>query len=414
MKTINQLFINGKGYICFLLKWTLLSLLVGIIGGVIGSLFHICIDWVTEYRAAHRWVICLLPVGGTAIAAMYGIFRKKGRLDTNRVFEAVKTEESVPLILTPLIFIGAAITHFFGGSAGREGAALQLGGSIGYNLGKLTRLNKRDVRIMVMAGMSAVFSALFGTPLTAAVFAMEVTCVGIMHYAALVPCVIAAIAATQTAQFFHISPVHFDTVFLPEVTTGVLLKTALLAVLCAIVSILFVLSIKGCEKYAKKWIPNAYLRGAAGGAAIILFTLIFGYDYNGAGMDIVGKALAGEAVFWAFLLKILFTAITISAGFKGGEIVPAFFVGSTFGCVAAGLIGLDPALGAAIGFVSVFCGAVNCPGASVFLAAEVFGTQTLLPMALACAVSFMMSGYFSLYSSQSFLFSKTEEKRLEP
>ncbi len=350
-------FKNSFCYLKSLLKWILVAMVVGLAGGVVGSIFHISVDYVTELRGENPWVIYLLPVGGLVIAAMYRIFKSKGKLDTNRVLEAVKTEEKVPLILTPLIFISTVITHFLGGSAGREGAALQLGGSIGYNIGKAFRLNQKDKHIIVMSGMSAVFAALFGTPITAAFFALEVVRVGVMYYAGLVPCILAAIVAYGVSLGFGVSSVRFTNVTFPELSADILWRVMALALLCALVSILFCTAIKQCENYGKKIMPNRYFRGFVGGAILVLLTLLVGnHDYNGAGMNIITEAVGGQAKVEAFLLKIVFTAITIAAGFRGGEIVPTFFIGSTFGCVAGGMLGLDPGFAAAVGLL--LCSAV--------------------------------------------------------
>lgn len=407
---------DSLAYIKTLLKWIFVSLIVGLIGGSVGSVFHIAIDFVTEYRTEHDWVLYLLPAGGLVLAALYGLCKRFGKLDTNRVLDAVKTEEKVPFVMAPLIFISTVVTHFVGGSAGREGAALQLGGSIGYNTGKALRLDKKDLHIAVMTGMSAVFAALFGTPLTAAVFALEVVSVGVSYYAALVPCVFAAIVGSRLALSFGLHPVHFAGVLIPEISWISVGQVIVLAVLCALVSILFCVSIKKCEHITEKLLPNRYVRGLVGGALILLVSLFINlltgsFDYNGAGMDVITRAIMeGSARPEAFILKILLTAMTISVGFKGGEIVPAFFIGSTFGCVVGSLLGLDAGFAAAIGFTSLFCGAVNCPLASTILALEVFGREGILLFALACSISFMMSGRFSLYKSQKIVYSKIEDR----
>ncbi len=396
-------------YIKTFLKWSAISLLVGTVGGVVGSLFHKCIDLATEARGEFSWLVFLLPVGGIVICALYSL--TKTRVDTNRVIESVRGNRNVPWYMAPLIFVSTVITHLLGGSAGREGAALQLGGSIGYNLGKLVRLGESDLHIIVMSGMSAVFAALFGTPLTAIFFALEVTSVGIMYYAGLLPCVVSALLASVIAKAFGLSPVRFDFVEFPSLGAGVIIKTVVLAVLCAFVCILFCTALQKCEHYSEKLIKNKYLRAFTGGAVIVILTVLLGtYDYNGAGMNVIENAMRGEAGTEAFLLKIIFTAITIAAGFKGGEIVPAFFVGSTFGCVAAALLGLPGGYGAAIGFVALFCGVVNCPVASVLLALEVFGADSVLLFVLVCGVTYMMSGYCGLYTSQKIIYSKLEAK----
>lgn len=400
-------------YLFTFAKWIIAAALVGGIGGVIGSLFHICVDFATETRELHSRLIYLLPLGGLIIVGLTKLLKSEGVMNTNKVIDAVRTDNKVPLLMAPLIFVSTVITHLFGGSAGREGAALQLGGSIGYNLGRLIRLNKRDMHIIVMAGMSAVFTALFGTPITAAVFALEVASIGVMYYAALIPCITASITAYAISGMFGIPPVRFAVTF-PEITAAIIIKTVIIAFACALASIFFCTIIHKTEKLAEKHVKNTYLRAFAGGVLIVIMTLAIGsYDYNGAGMNIIKSAMSGNANPEAFIIKIVFTAVTIAAGFKGGEIVPAFFVGSTLGCTLASLLSFEPSAGAALGFISVFCGAVNCPIASVFLAIEVFGGQCPLMFMLACAVSYVFSGYSSLYKSQKFVYSKLEAKFID-
>lgn len=414
MGVIKDGFKFSMEYVRVFLKWLIIATVVGMIGGLLGSAFHTCVDYVTELRVEKSFIIYFLPIGGIVIAAMYRMFHSKGRIDTNRVIEAVRENKKVPLVMIPLIFVSTVITHMLGGSAGREGAALQLGGGIGYNLGKLLKLNEKDMHIIIMSGMSSVFAALFGTPLTAAVFSLEVISVGVLNYAGLLPCLIASVTAYQISLMFGILPVRFDTVIFQGITSSVIIKVTILALLCAVLSIAFCTAIKKCEQYMDRFIRSCYLRAFAGGGIIVVLTLLCKcYDYNGAGMDIISRAILGEAKPEAFILKILFTAITIAAGFKGGEIVPSFFIGSTFGCVAAPFIGLDASFGAAIGFVALFCGVVNCPVASMLLALEVFGAEGILYFAIACAISYMMSGYFGLYKSQKIVYSKLDAEYID-
>lgn len=394
-------------------KWLFFAALVGVVGGAVGTLFHECLDFVTEVRTENKWLVFFLPIATLVIAFLYLVFKGKDKLNTNGVIEAVQTDRKVPIIMAPLIFVSALISHLFGASVGREGAALQIGGSIGYNVGKIFKLGKTDLHIIVMIGMSALFAALFGTPLTAAVFAIELACVGTIRYAALLPCVISAIIGSQIAAFFGVSPIAFHDISFVPLSIYSIIRVSILALLCALVSIIFCVSISKSKKYMSKLLPNAYLRGFVGGVIIVLLTVILRtYDYNGAGMDVVSLALSGEARPEAFLIKIIFTAICIAAGFKGGEIVPLLFIGSTFGCVAGDILGLSPDFAAAIGFVSVFCGAVNCPLASMFLAIEVFGTDSLLLFALACGISYMMSGNFGIYKSQKIFYSKYMDEEI--
>ncbi len=403
---------NPLNYIKVFLKWIIISLLIGIVGGFLGSIFHECIDIVTNIRLNNKWVIFLLPLGGLVIALIYSHTRKK--IDTNCVIDAIKTDSDVPWYMMPAIFISTVITHFLGGSAGREGAALQLGGSIGYNIGRLLKLNKNDMHIIIMAGMSAVFTAMFGTPLAAAFFALEVTSVGIMYYAALLPCIIASLCAKAVADALSIAPVSFTIPYLPDLSVLNSLKVIILSIMCALVCILFCTTMKKCESLFKKHLKNTYIRAFIGGLIIIILTIIVGNsDYNGAGMNIISNAISGNANAEAFILKIIFTVITISAGFKGGEIVPAFFIGSTFGCVAGAALGLPPGFSAAIGLIALFCGLVNCPVSSLLLGIEIFGGVSIEFFALTCAVTYLMSGYCGLYKSQKIVYSKLKAELLD-
>ena len=391
-------------YPAALIKWLAVGGLIGGIGGGIGSLFHIGVSYATRWRAAHPWVLYLLPLLGLIIVGLYRVTRVEGK-DTNAVIESVHFGKNVPVLLVPVIFLSTVLTHLGGGSAGREGAALQIGGGIGFETGRLLRLGEKDLPLATLCGMSAVFSALFGTPLTATVFAMEVISVGVFYYAGLVPCLTASLVGYLVSLLMGVPPTRFTVAAPPEACT--MLPVLVLAIGCALVSILFCRGLRETGRMAARLLPNPYWRAAIGGALIIGLTLLVGStDYNGAGMELVERAVSGEANAWAWLLKLLFTAVTIGFGFKGGEVVPSFFVGACFGCVLGGLLGLPAGFGAAIGLVAVFCGVVNCPFASIFLSIELFGAGGLLYFAVACAVSYLLSGYCGLYSSQTILYSK--------
>ena len=392
-------------YVTAMLKWLAVGALVGGVGGFVGAAFHLGVGYATQLRTGHPWVLYLLPLGGVVIVGLYKLCRLEGA-GTNAVIESVHFGKKVPTLLVPLIFVATVITHLCGGSAGREGAALQIGGGIGYRAGTLLHLGEKDLPLATLCGMSGVFSALFGTPLTATVFALEVISVGVLYYAGLVPCITAAMTGYLISLLLGVPPTRF-TVAMPALDAWTMLLVLVLAILCALVSILFCRGLHITEHLAARLVKNSYLRAAAGGVVIIALTLLLGTtDYNGAGMDVIQRALNGQANGWAWLLKLLFTAITIGCGFKGGEVVPSFFVGAAFGCWVGTLLGLPPAFAAAIGLVAVFCGAVNCPIASVVLSVEMFGAEGMLYFAMACAISYVLSGYCGLYSSQTILYSK--------
>ena len=392
-------------YVAALLKWVAVGALVGGVGGFVGAAFHLGVGYATEVRQAHPWILYLLPLGGVVIAGLYKLCKLEGK-GTNAVIESVHFGKSIPTLLVPLIFVSTVITHLLGGSAGREGAALQIGGGIGYRTGSLLHLGEKDLPLATLCGMSGVFAALFGTPLTSTIFALEVISVGVLYYAGLLPCFTASLTGYYIALVMGVEPTRF-TVAMPALEWGTLGLTALLAVGCALVSILFCRGLHITEHAAACWMKNGFVRAAVGGAVIVLATVLLGTaDYNGAGMDVIERAMTGQADSWAWLWKLAFTAVTIGCGFKGGEVVPSFFVGATFGCVFGGLLGLPPAFAAAVGLVAVFCGAVNCPIASVILSVELFGAGGMAYFAAACAISYLLSGYCGLYSSQTILYSK--------
>ena len=407
---IRKLFMTWLSYLRAMAKWLSVAAVTGVLCGAAGTAFHVGVERVTELRAAHGWLLYTLPLLGLLIVAIYRVFGAEG-LNTNHILDEIHSGRGVSPALLPAIFLSTLLTHLGGGSVGREGAALQMGGVIGFQTGRLLRLDDNDLRTMTTVGMAAFFSALFGTPLAAAVFALEITSVGRVYYAQLFPCLVAALTASGVSLAFGVGPTVFS-LAAPELGAGMLLRAALLAVLGALLSVVFCEGIHIAEKLFARRVPNAWIRAAAGGAAVVALTLLLGTtDYNGAGMHVIARAVEqGEAAPTAFTLKLLFTALSLAAGFKGGEVVPSFFVGATFGCVVGPLLGIPAPFAAAIGLIAVFCGAVNCPLASTFLALELFGGVGMPCFALVCAISFVLSGYSGLYSSQRILYSKLKTK----
>lgn len=411
---------NTKQYLKHLLlyaqalgKWLLVSSVVGILCGLLGSAFHIGVEYATAAREANPWILYTLPGAGLLAVAVYRLFRVEGQ-STNNIISEVQSGRGLSYALLPAIFLTTILTHLTGGSAGREGAALQMGGTIGFGVGKLLRLDDRDLRTATMTGMAAFFSALFGTPLAATIFAMGVISVGLLYHAAFIPCFIASMTAYAISLALGVEPTRFA-VTVPTLELWMLLRVALLAALCGILAAAFCGALHHTESALRRLVKNPWLRAALGGAAILALTLLLGRsDYNGAGMAVIAAAVErGEAAPTAFLWKILFTAITLGVGFKGGEVVPSFFVGAVFGCVVGPVIGIPAGFAAAVGLVAVFCGAVNCPMASMVLAVELFGADGMLYYALACGLSYVLSGYTGLYSSQRILYDKLKAQFID-
>lgn len=390
------------------LKWGLLGALMGAIGGYLGAFFHHALHFVTEVRTEHPWLIFLLPVGGLLTVGLYRVFKMRNNRGTNEIIDAILNGDPVNPLVAPVIFLATATTHLFGGSAGREGAALQLGGSVGSQLAKLLRLNENERTVLIMAGMSAVFAGLFGTPLTATLFCMEFASVGTLFSPALLPCYLAAFMASRVSASLG---VHAETFILDETvafTFTVNWQMLVLAVLVGILGIAMCWLFHEAEHFAAKRLPNPWVRILVGGTLVAVMTLLVGdHRYNGAGMDMALKAVGGEADWFDFLMKMLFTAVTLAAGFKGGEIVPTFCVGATFGCVLGQVIGLDPGFAAALGLVGLFCCVTNSPIASILLSIEMFGSANVYLFAFVCVIAFVISGNWGLYASQIIQFSKS-------
>lgn len=408
---MKETFKNSVERILVLLKWIVFAGITGAVLGVVGAYFARSITFVTEVRTNHPWILYLLPLIGLVIVFVYKFENKGG--GTNLVLESVERGEEVPFRMAPMIFVATVLSHFGGASAGREGAALQLGGSIAQAIGKVFKLDEKNTKIMIMCGMAAGFSALFGTPLAATVFALEVVTVGMVHYSALVPCTVASLTAFEVAHLCGGHAERFHVAEIPEFALKGALMIGLLALLCAGLSVIFCKTLHGAEHLYKKHIKNPYLRIFAGGVLVIILSKVLGTtDYLGGGMNIVERAVEGEVIWCAFILKLLFTAVSLGAGFKGGEIVPTLFVGGTFGCLFGKLAGFSPSLCAACGMIALFSAVTNSPLASLVLGFELFGFEGMPYYLIAVAIGYMESGYFGLYHSQTVKYSKMEPEEI--
>lgn len=389
------------------LKWLLFSVVVGIVVGLVGVGFHYALEWANAVRKENKWLIYLLPIAGLAITGVVHLAKMNDSKGTNFILISIRTDDKISIKTAPVVFLTTVITHLFGGSAGREGAALQIGASLADKMARVFRLNNQDKKIITICGMAAAFSAVFGTPVSAAIFSMEVISVGVMYYAALVPCMVASAVSYLIAYSLGVRSLAFELMGVPSVNIPDLLRVIALGMLCAGLSWLFCFVLKNTAKLYQNYIPNTYLRIVTGGVLIVLLTLLVGTsDYNGAGTHVIFDALGGNVVMGAFALKLIFTALTLGSGYKGGEIIPTFFVGATFGCVAGGLLGLDPSFAAGLGMIGVFCGVTNCPMTSIMISIELFGAKGIVYFALMSALCYMLSGYTGLYSAQKIVYSK--------
>ena len=392
-------------------RWAFYSTVVGIVIGAVGVAFVKGLHLANDFRLANPMIIWGLPIAGIIIVTLYKICDYENDGGTNLVLSTIHANTQIPFRMAPLIFISTILTHLFGGSAGREGAALQLGGSIGNQFARWFKLKEEDVRALVMCGMSAAFAAIFGTPMAAVIFAMEVNSVGIMYYSALVPCVISALVASSFASAFGVHAEYFGEVEAIAFQALPAAKIALLGILCAAISAIFCILLHKVGFWYKKYFKNAYIRVIVAAFIIIALTYLLGTNaYSGAGANLIEEAIAGHSPKNAFLWKMLFTAITLGAGFKGGEIVPSFTIGATFGCLFASFVGLPPSFCAAIGMISLFCGVTNAPIASMIIGFELFGLDIMQYLLISVSISYMMSGYYSLYHEQKIVYSKFHTK----
>lgn len=414
MNIVKAFFKHIFNRIWLLLRWIIFASVTGVVLGLVAAAFNFCLTKAVSIRENNVGIAIFLPIVGLLIVYLYKKYSNSQDKGTNLVLSSINSDERIPLRMAPLIFISTVLTQMFGGSAGREGAALQIGGSIGNFLGDWFRLDTKDRKVFIMSGMSAAFSAIFGTPVAASIFSIEVGSVGIMQYSALVPCTISSLVASSIGKSLGCHSPNYIINGLSDfnfVTGG---KTIVLACLCAGVSVIFCIMLHKFGHIFRKFSPDQYERVFMGGTMILCITLILGTTrYSGTGMEVISDALNGTALKSDFFWKMLFTAITLACGFKGGEIIPSFFVGATFGCVIGPVLGLSPSLCAAIGMISVFCGVTNCPIASLLIALELFGKEPILYFLLAIAISYMLSGYYSLYKTQRIAVSKYKNEYVD-
>ncbi len=384
--------------------WVLMAAAVGAVCGLVGGAFAITVEGATHLRQYTSWLPWLMPVAGLLIAGLYHLLKLPLSIGTDEIIKTVQTQDGVSIKMAPAIFLSTVLTHLTGGSAGREGAALQLGGSIGVAMSRMVKPLNDNRRIFQLCGMAALFSALFGTPVAATIFVLEIIEIGRINTRALLPCLVSALTAKLVAAAIGAPAEAFPLAgSLAEANWLTLLQSGSVGVCCGVVAVLFCTVMHLSGRYFRKAIPNDYLRIGLGGAAVTLLAVGLGTaDYQGSGMHVIVSALQGNAEPWAFALKIIFTALTLGAGFKGGEIVPSFFIGATLGCVVAPMIGLDPALGAGLGIIAMFCGVTNGALASMALSVELFGAEYLSLFAIAVGVSYALSGHISLYHTQKF------------
>lgn len=410
---------NGKGLgmaqiARYGVKWLLLAAAAGVLAGTTSALFLALLEWATATREGAPWLLWLLPAAGALISYMYATVGGEAGQGNNLLIERIhEGRGTVPLRMAPLVLIGTVATHLFGGSAGREGTAVQMGGSLAAYAAGLLRIRPEDRPLLLMCGVAAGFGSVFGTPLAGAVFAAEMLTVGTIRYRALFPCFAAALIGDAVTTAWGIDHPHYDMGGMPEFSILLLLRVALAAALFGLVSAFFSELVRTSKAVFARLASNPAVRSAAGGTLVIALVYIAGTrDYLGLSLPLLSDAFAGESDPFAFLWKTVFTAVTLGSGFQGGEVTPLFVIGATFGEMMSGPLSLSASFLAGLGLVGVFCGATNTPVACLLLGIELFGFDNVGYIAVVCVISYLASGHTGIYSSQRITASKLGRRRL--
>lgn len=392
-----------------LIKWIALGTIVGILSGSASALFLHSLDYVTQQRMEQPWLLFLLPLGGALVSYLYMRYGDTAGRGNNLILEGIHHGKvSVPLRMTPLVLFGSLVTHLLGGSAGREGTAVQMGGSLAEWFGKIIRINARDRRVLLMCGISGGFSSIFGTPFAGTVFAIEIVALGIFTLGAIIPCLVASLVGNYIASnVWKVGHVHYSAGVIPDFSMMLLLKIVLAAIMFGLTAALFSELTHVLKRGFARLFANPMVKSAVGGLLVIALVYIVGSrDYLGLGIPLAVDSFEGEVTPVAFLWKLIFTSLTLGAGYQGGEVTPLFVIGATLGHTLANILALSIPFLAAIGFISVFSGAANTPIACFIMGMELFGTEGAIYMLIACFVSHLFSGSSGIYTSQQVGFTK--------
>ncbi|MBL0911532.1 MAG: chloride channel protein [Bacteroidia bacterium] len=393
---------NKPGSLPYLLKWLLLCCTVGLLSGSASALFLALLQQATEFREAHSWMLLLLPLLGLLCGSLYHYAGASVSGGNNLLIEEFHTpRRPIPFRMAPLVLAGTLLTHLGGGSAGREGTAVQMGAALAERLKVPFRLNRKERRILLITGISGGFASVFGTPLAGAVFGLEVLHGGRTRYTALLPALLSALVADLSCRAWQIGHTHYPRPVLPEFSFSSLGFCIAAGMLFGLAALLFSQSIHACTRLFVRYITWPPLRPLLGGTVLAALFWYGGTRYAGLGISVIGEAFRSPAPAHDFLLKILFTAFTLGAGFKGGEVTPLFFTGAVLGSALSPWIPLPLSLLTALGFTAVFAGASNTPLACILMGIELFGAETAIYLVPACITAYFFSGHKGIYSSQA-------------
>jgi H+/Cl- antiporter ClcA len=383
-------------------KWTFICILIGIFSGSTSAFFLVSLEFVTQFRIHHNWIIWFLPIGGLLVGLSYYYWGESVVKGNNLLLEEYENpKKTIPFKMAPLVLLGTLLTHLFGGSAGREGTAVQMGGAIADQFTKLFNLDNSERKILIILGISAGFASVFGTPLAGAVFALEVLYFSKINFKGVILSLLVAYAAYFTVEIWQVKHTHYNIPVIPEFNFTTLFYTILIGVLSGLAALLFSRSTHFWGSFFSRNIKYPPLRPFIGGIILAIAIAGFGFSkFSGLGVPVIVDSFTNPNPWYDFLLKILFTGFTLGAGFKGGEVTPLFFVGATLGSALSLIIPMPIALLAGLGFVAVFSGATHTPIACTIMGIELFGIQPGIFITIACLIAYFASGSIGIYKSQ--------------
>ncbi|MEZ0128755.1 voltage-gated chloride channel family protein [Flavobacterium sp. LBUM151] len=401
-------------------KWILICVLIGIFSGSASAFFLVSLEFVTQFRIQHDWIIWLLPFGGLLVGFSYYYWGESVVKGNNLLLEEYENPQKViPFKMAPLVLFGTLITHLFGGSAGREGTAVQMGGAIADQFTKIFKLDNSERKILIILGISAGFASVFGTPLAGAIFALEVLYFSKINFKSIILSFLVAYVAYFTVEFWQVKHTHYSIPEIPEISITTLIYTVIIGIFSGFAALLFSRSTHFWSSLFSK-IKYPPLRPFIGGIILAIVIAGFGFTkFSGLGVPVIVDSFSNQSEWYDFLLKILFTGFTLGAGFKGGEVTPLFFVGATLGSALSLIIPMPIAFLAGLGFVAVFSGATHTPIACTIMGMELFGIEPGIFIAIACTIAYFSSGSVGIYKSQIVkgakykLYQKLQKKELE-